>query len=69
MTFPCVNTIQHNAKKALYIIISAEIPENLVHKIDATRIKSYVHANCFVPQSQVVLDACFGPYSHTEPHL
>ena len=42
MTFPCVNTIQlgpspsnsppNNAKKALYFIISAEIPENLVHK-------------------------------------
>ena len=41
MTFPGVNPIQfgpahsngpHNAKKALYVIISAEIPENLVHK-------------------------------------
>ena len=36
MTFPCVNPIQlgpslfrpHNAKKALYVIISGEIPEN-----------------------------------------
>ena len=41
MTFPCVNTIQlgpspfnsyQQCKKALYVIISGEIPENQVHK-------------------------------------
>ena len=29
---PAHSTRPHNAKKALYVIISAEIPENLVHK-------------------------------------
>ena len=30
-------------------------------KVAATSIKSYIHANFFVPQSQVVPGACFGP--------
>ena len=30
-------------------------------KVTATSIKSYVAANFFVPQSQLVLGACFGP--------
>ena len=30
-------------------------------KVTATSIKSYVAVNFFVPQSQVVLGACFGP--------
>ena len=29
---PAHSTRPHKAKKALYVIISAEIPENLVHK-------------------------------------
>ena len=45
MTFQCVNTIQlvpspfnssPQCKKALYVIISGEIPENQVHKSSGT---------------------------------
>ena len=38
-------------------------------KVAASSIKSYEAANFFVTQSQLFLGACFGPKSHTEPHL
>ena len=61
MTFPCVNPIQlgpspfnsspHCKKKALYVIISGEIPENLVHKSCMYMLIFDVHANFLFPQS------------------
>lgn len=57
MTFPCVNAIQlgpvhstrpHNAKKALYVIISVKIHENLVHKSCCIKVIFDDAAICFL---------------------
>ena len=70
MTFPCVNTIQlgrspfnssPQCKKLFTLSFQAKFLKIWFTKVTATSIKSYVAVNFFVPQSQVVLGACFGP--------
>ena len=79
MTFPCVNTIQlgpspfnssPQCKKKLFTLSFQPKFLNIwFTKVTATSIKSYVAVNFFVPQSQVVLGACFGPQSPSGPYL
>ena len=56
-------------KKLFTLSIQPKFLKIWFTKVTGTSIKSYVPVNFFVPQSQVVLGACFGPLSHTEPHL
>ena len=56
-----IQLVPTTQKKALYVIISAKIPENLVHKSYCLTVIFDEAVNFFVPQSQVVLGACFGP--------
>ena len=58
---PAYSTRSHNAKKALYVIISAEIPENLVHKSYCLTVIFDEAVNFFLSPCQVVPGACFGP--------
>ena len=55
---PAHSTRPHNAKKALYVIISAEIPENLVHKSYCIKVIFDDAVNFFVSPCQVVPGAC-----------
>ena len=52
------STRPHNAKKALYVIISAEIPENLVHKSYCITVIYDDAVNLFSSPCQVVPRAC-----------
>ena len=67
MTFLCVNSIQlgpspfnssPQCKKALYVIISAEIPENLVHKSCCLTVIFDEAADFLFSPCQVVPGAC-----------
>ena len=80
MLIPCIQLPQaqapaqsnrpHNAKKALNVIMSAEIPKkNSFTKVAGTSVKSYMPANFFSSPGREVPGACFGPQSRTEPHL
>ena len=58
----------HNAKKALYVIISAEIPENQVHKSYCLTVIFDEAVNFFSSPCQVVPGACLSQIvtnSHT----
>ena len=82
MTFSCVNAIQLSPspfnsspqckKKALYVIISAEIPENLVHKSYCVKVIFDDAVNFFVFPCQVVPRACLSqivpPLTPTNTH-
>ena len=62
------STRPHNAKKALYVIISAEIPENLVHKSYCLTVIFDEAVNFFSSPCQVVPGACLSQIvtnSHT----
>ena len=65
---PAHSTRPHNAKKALYVIISAEIPENLVHKSCCIKVIFHDAAIFFSSPCQVVPGACLSQIvtnSHT----
>ena len=65
---PAHSTRPHNAKKALYVIISAEIPENLVHKSYCLTVIFDEAVNFFSSRCQVVPGACLSQIvtnSHT----
>ena len=55
---PAHSTRPHNAKKALYVIISAEIPENLVHKSCCLTVIFDEAADFLFSPCQVVPGAC-----------
>ena len=65
---PANSTRPHNAKKALYVIISAEIPENQVHKSYCLTVIFDEAVNFFSSPCQVVPGACLSQIvtnSHT----
>ena len=55
---PAHSTRPHNAKKALYVIISAKIPENLVHKSCCLTVIFDEAADFLFSPCQVVPGAC-----------
>ena len=55
---PAHSTGPHNAKKALYVIISAEIPEDYVHKSYCLTVIFDEAVIFFVSPCQVVPGAC-----------
>ena len=63
---PAHSTRPHNAKKALYVIISGKIPENWVHKSSMHMLFFDVYANFLSSHSsQVPARGIFGPKCHT----
>ena len=79
MTFPCVNTIQlgpspfnssPQCKKKLFTSsFQAKFLKIWFTKATGTSIKSYVAVKEMSSPGREVPGACFGPQSHTEPHL
>ena len=56
-----VNLVPTMQKKLFTSSFQAKFLKIGFTKVTATSIKSYVAVNFFVPQSQLVLGACFGP--------